>query len=107
MEGSYLGPEFGRQEIITMAKKTQGRLAKQKTRHIVNTTAQLIAEGNVIGWFQGRMEFGPRALGARSIIADARLPGMQKKLNLKIKYRKASGLSPRQCLRSTRRSTLI
>ena len=49
--------------------------------------AEKIAEGNVIGWFQGRMEFGPRALGSRSILADARNRGMQKKLNLKIKYR--------------------
>ena len=51
------------------------------------TTARLIDEGNVVGWFQGRMEFGPRALGGRSILADARNPAMQKKLNLKVKYR--------------------
>jgi carbamoyltransferase len=56
-----------------------GRLSK--------TSARLIAEGNVMGWFQGRMEFGPRALGNRSILADARNPEMQKKLNLKVKYR--------------------
>jgi carbamoyltransferase len=54
---------------------------------LLEKVAKLIAEGNVIGWHQGRMEFGPRALGARSIIADARNPEMQKKLNLKIKYR--------------------
>jgi carbamoyltransferase len=56
---------------------------------LLQRTAQLIAEGNIIGWHQGRMEFGPRALGARSILADPRDPGMQKKLNLKIKYRES------------------
>jgi carbamoyltransferase len=59
----------------------------EKEEELLQKVASLIAEGMVIGWHQGRMEFGPRALGARSIIADARNPEMQKKLNLKIKYR--------------------
>ncbi len=88
MNGSYLGPEFSDADILKMAKKN-----KAVSNHyndfnsLVGTTAKLIGEGNVIGWFQGRMEFGPRALGGRSILADPRNPEMQKKLNLKIKFR--------------------
>ncbi len=71
-----------------MAKKYVANFEEFSTFSVLATkTATLLADGNVIGWFQGRMEFGPRALGNRSIIGDARNPEMQKKLNLKIKYR--------------------
>jgi len=86
--GSYLGPEFSSNEI----RRTLQRY-NAKTHYfgdfgkLAADVAQKLAEGNVVGWFQGRMEFGPRALGDRSILGDARNPEMQKKLNLKIKYR--------------------
>ncbi|WP_234733063.1 carbamoyltransferase family protein [Tellurirhabdus bombi] len=90
MEGSYLGPTFSDLDVELMSRKygavytrydNFGDLAKQ--------TAQVLAEGNVVGWIQGRMEFGPRALGGRSILGDPRNAEMQKKLNLKIKYRES------------------
>jgi carbamoyltransferase len=88
MSGSYLGPEYSDTEILRMAKRNKA-VAHHYTdfNSLAEKTAQLMSEGNVVGWFQGRMEFGPRALGGRSIIADARNPEMQKKLNLKIKFR--------------------
>lgn len=88
MDGSYLGPEFSDKD----AHRTLERYGA-KARHyadfqtLASDVARMLSEGNVIGWFQGRMEFGPRALGNRSILGDARNPEMQKKLNLKIKYR--------------------
>lgn len=88
LKGSYLGTEHSDMEIKTVAKKYRAPYEQFETENaLVEKTASLIADGNIIGWHQGRMEFGPRALGARSIIADARNPEMQKKLNLKIKYR--------------------
>jgi carbamoyltransferase len=90
MKGAYLGPEFSDDEI----ERRLGRLGAIAT-HIPHDqtlyaeAARLIAESNVIGWHQGRMEFGPRALGARSIVGDARSKVMQKKMNLKIKYRES------------------
>jgi carbamoyltransferase len=88
MSGSYLGPYFSEKEIIGTLKKQKAVYSKAADESILCTKiASLLAEGNVIGWFQGRMEFGPRALGNRSILADARNPEMQKKLNLKIKQR--------------------
>lgn len=88
MKGSYLGPSYTDEEIVTTAKNFNGKYKRYEERDALNeVVARLINEGNVIGWFQGRMEFGPRALGNRSILADARNPEMQKKLNLKIKYR--------------------
>jgi carbamoyltransferase len=88
MKGSYLGPFFSNKEIRQMNKTTK---AIYKQFHdfddLTRLIAHKIADGNVVGWFQDRMEFGPRALGNRSILADARNPEMQKKLNLKIKYR--------------------
>ena len=88
MQGSYLGPDFSEKEIISTVKKTKA-VAEEYGDFSDLTTfiADKIADGNVVGWFQGRMEFGPRALGNRSILGDARNPEMQKKLNLKIKYR--------------------
>jgi carbamoyltransferase len=88
MEGSYLGPEFSAKEVRRMLQK-YGAEAHfyEQFQNLASDVASKISEGNVVGWFQGRMEFGPRALGNRSILGDARSPEMQKKLNLKIKYR--------------------
>lgn len=88
MQGTYLGPEFSDIDVQQTINKYSAT-AKQFTDFEVlsSVTADLIAQGNVIGWMQGKMEFGPRALGNRSILGDARNPEMQKKLNLKIKYR--------------------
>ncbi len=88
LKGSYLGTEHSDKEIMRMANKYGAIYSHfENEDELLDKLAGLIADGNVIGWHQGRMEFGPRALGARSIIADARNPEMQKKLNLKIKYR--------------------
>lgn len=88
MKGSYLGPSFSDEEIQTAASFFNAKYKRYDEREVLNMlTARLLNEGNVIGWFQGRMEFGPRALGNRSILADPRNPEMQKKLNLKIKFR--------------------
>lgn len=88
MKGSYLGPEYSEEEMFAMLKTHGVKYTKYDDfTELAKKTAQLIDEGNVVGWFQGRMEFGPRALGNRSILGDARRPEMQKKLNLKIKYR--------------------
>lgn len=88
LRGSYLGPEFSETDILPVSRK-YGILGRkmENVAALADETAKLIAEGNVIGWFQGRMEFGPRALGARSILADARRSDMQRKLNLSIKNR--------------------
>jgi carbamoyltransferase len=88
MKGSLLGPEFTDIEIARTIKKYESKaLFYNDEESLCSDTAALLNEGNVVGWFQGRMEFGPRALGNRSILGDARNPEMQKKLNLKIKYR--------------------
>ena len=88
MSGTYLGPEYSNKEILTMSKKTKSVFQKYDDFDLLaKDISKEISKGSIVGWFQGRMEFGPRALGARSIIADARNPEMQKKLNLKIKYR--------------------
>ncbi len=88
IEGSYLGPSYSDKEIESMIRKTKANFVKpNEFSEVAQYTAAKIAEGKVIGWFQDRMEFGPRALGNRSILGDARNPEMQKKLNLKIKYR--------------------
>ncbi|UFH56410.1 carbamoyltransferase [Spirosoma sp. KNUC1025] len=90
MRGSYLGPTFSDLDVELMAVKYKA-VAKQFTNfdELSSETAKLLAEGNVVGWVQGRMEFGPRALGGRSILGDPRNAEMQKKLNLKIKYRES------------------
>ncbi len=88
MKGSYLGPYFSDKEIMIMNKKFKAVFEHINSfEKLSQKVARLISEGNVVGWFQGRSEFGPRALGNRSILADPRNPEMQKKLNLKIKYR--------------------
>ncbi|MDI6741194.1 MAG: carbamoyltransferase [Smithella sp.] len=88
MQGSYLGPEFSDKEAVMAFKKHKAVYNRAESYDALSReVAELIDKGHVIGWFQGRMEFGPRALGNRSILADPRNREMQKKLNLKIKYR--------------------
>jgi len=88
MKGAYLGPSFNDEEIRAAASSFSAKYKRYEEREALNElVARLINEGNAIGWFQGRMEFGPRALGNRSILADPRNPEMQKKLNLKVKFR--------------------
>ncbi len=90
MQGSYLGPSYSDKEIKQAIKKMKAPFVKyDSVSELTKKTAELISTGNAIGWFQGRMEFGPRALGNRSIIADPTNPEMQRKLNLKIKYRES------------------
>ena len=89
MAGAYLGPEFSQADIEARLQKTGARFKILGTAEMVQTTAQALADGNAVGWFQGRMEFGPRSLGNRSIIADPRNTAMQKNLNLKVKYRES------------------
>lgn len=88
MKGALLGPEFNDQEILKTVRRHKALYRKYDDfNNLCADVARLLAEGNVVGWFQGRMEYGPRALGNRSILGDPRQPDMQKKLNLKIKYR--------------------
>ena len=88
LEGSYLGPSYSDKEIESMIKKTKAEYEKiDSFGSLASIVAEEIAAGKIVGWFQDRMEFGPRALGNRSIIGDARNHEMQKKMNLKIKYR--------------------
>lgn len=87
--GSYLGPDYSRQEIKDYLDNNGYPYRELKDRSLYNEVVNKLASGEVVGWFQGRMEFGPRALGARSIIGDARNSDMQKKMNLKIKYRES------------------
>ncbi len=88
-KGSFLGPRYADSEIEEFLKKNKLPYRRLSSEDIIKTAAGLLNEGNVIGWFQGRMEFGPRALGHRSIIGDARLKDMQTKMNLKIKFRES------------------
>lgn len=90
MKGTYLGPEFSDSDIKSAVMKYNAPYKYfEDAEELFGIAADLLANGKVIGWFQGRMEFGPRALGNRSILGDARNKGMQKRLNLKIKYRES------------------
>ena len=89
MKGALLGSKYDNEEIENSLLKCGAKFVLLDDDSIIKTTAKALAEGKAIGWFQGRMEFGPRALGARSIIADPRAENMQKKLNLKVKYRES------------------
>ncbi|MDC3220435.1 carbamoyltransferase [Flavobacteriales bacterium] len=90
MKGSYLGPEYSGLDIEKMAKRYNASFKKYTDfSELSKDVAGYIEQGNAVGWFQGRMEFGPRALGGRSIIGDARNPDTQLKLNMKIKYRES------------------
>ena len=84
---AYLGPEYKDDEIAAYLDARGVPYQALPRPELLGTTARLLSEGNVIGWFQGRMEFGPRALGGRSILADPRDPGMRDTLNMKIKFR--------------------
>ncbi|MEK9610660.1 MAG: carbamoyltransferase [Alphaproteobacteria bacterium] len=87
MGGSYLGPRFSNEEIETQFRSCGAIFQKLNEEELISVVVEAIIQGQVIGWMQGRMEFGPRALGNRSIIADPRIEEMQEKLNLKIKFR--------------------
>ncbi len=89
MQGAYLGPSYRDSEVESLLRKLGAVFHKYSEAEVVEQTANALIEGKAIGWMQGRMEFGPRALGGRSIIADPRLPHMQKQLNLKVKYRES------------------
>ena len=89
MKGAYLGPEFGDDEIESKLNACGAVFKKLSEEELIEEVATALTSEKAIGWFQGRMEFGPRALGARSIIADPRSPNMQKQLNLKVKYRES------------------
>lgn len=89
MRGSYLGPAFEQQEIERRLTAAGARFGVLPSADVPRACAREIAEGRALGWFQGRMEFGPRALGGRSILGDARSPTMQRMLNLKVKYRES------------------
>jgi carbamoyltransferase len=89
MRGSYLGPRFAEQEIKDYLDRIGAKYQRLGDSELLPRVAELLAHENVVGWFQGRMEFGPRALGGRSIIGDARSPKMQSVMNLKIKYRES------------------
>ena len=89
MQGAYLGPEFSDAEIEAELVKFDAIFTKLSETEMIEKVASALTDGKAIGWMQGRMEFGPRALGGRSIIADPRSPKMQKQLNLKVKYRES------------------
>jgi len=89
MKGAYLGPSFTQRECEDRLRAAGARFTVVDDQATIAKCAGALAEGKALGWFQGRMEFGPRALGARSILGDARSPTMQSVLNLKVKYRES------------------
>ena len=89
MQGSYLGPKFKDAEIESELKRLNGNYKKMTNENLIEITAKELSNEKTVGWFQGRMEFGPRALGGRSIIADPRSERMQRELNLKVKFRES------------------
>src|SRR5437762_13218674 len=89
MKGAYLGPEFANDEVEEFLLTSGARYRRVERTELAETVARLLADEKVVGWFQGRMEFGPRALGARSILGDPRSPSMQSQMNLKIKFRES------------------
>ncbi|MBC8298396.1 MAG: carbamoyltransferase [Pelagibacterales bacterium] len=89
MKGSYLGPDYSNEAIKNTLKKIGAIFIEYSDDDLINKTADFLSKGDAIGWFQGRMEFGPRALGGRSILGDPRSEKMQKNLNLKVKYRES------------------
>ena len=89
MQGSYLGPEYSQKEIEEQLDKAGAKYEIFKDEELLDKTATDLSKEEAIGWFQGRMEFGPRALGGRSILGDPRSEKMQKNLNLKVKYRES------------------
>jgi carbamoyltransferase len=89
MEGSYLGPMFPDEEIAKRLEGMSARFEVLEEDELIRSCVEILQEGKAVGWFQGRMEFGPRSLGARSILGDARSPQMQSVLNLKVKFRES------------------
>ena len=89
MAGAYLGPEYAQDEIERRLAAQDARFQVLSDEKVITETAKALADGAAVGWFQGRMEFGPRALGARSILSDPRPADAQRKLNLKVKYRES------------------
>ena len=89
MQGSFLGPEYDQSQIESELKKIGANFIVLNENDLLNKTVEDLSNGEAIGWFQGRMEFGPRALGGRSILGDPRSKTMQKNLNLKVKYRES------------------
>lgn len=89
MQGSYLGPQFNQSECETRLQKAGAIFHTLSTEGIIHETVNALESEKAVGWFQGKMEFGPRSLGGRSILADPRSPTMQKKLNLKVKFRES------------------
>ena len=89
MKGAYLGPEYSQEYIEKILTKIGARFEVVSDRDLIASTAEALVDGKAVGWHQGRMEFGPRSLGNRSIIADPRSPSVQKQLNLKVKHRES------------------
>ena len=89
MRGAYLGPEYSQREIEARLRAAGARYSVVDDDAVIRHAAEALVAQKALGWFQGRMEFGPRALGARSILGDPRSPAMQKMLNLKVKYRES------------------
>ena len=89
MQGAYLGPAYAQADIEVRLKAAGAQFTVHADADVIDLTARALAAGQAIGWHQGRMEFGPRSLGARSILADPRSPGVQRQLNLKVKFRES------------------
>jgi carbamoyltransferase len=89
MQGAYLGPSFSPADVEARLTRLGARYSVLSDERLIEATVGALGDGKAVGWFQGRMEFGPRALGARSILADARSPAMQSTLNLKVKHRES------------------
>jgi carbamoyltransferase len=89
MHGAYLGPAYAAEDVARRLQHSGARYSILAEQDLIDAAARALAAGKAVGWFQGRMEFGPRALGARSILGDPRSPTMQKTLNLKVKYRES------------------
>jgi carbamoyltransferase len=89
MRGAYLGPDFSEDEVLAYLRSQDAVFRKLEREELIETVAGLLANEKVVGWFKGRMEFGPRALGARSILGDARSTAMGRQMNLKIKFRES------------------
>ena len=87
--GSYFGPDYSQSEIETQLTRAGAQFSVLEDQDLIATTVQPVMDEKAIGWFQGRMEFGPRALGARSIFGDPRSASMQKSLNSRVKYRES------------------
>lgn len=89
MRGAYLGPAYSQAETESRLQKCGAQFELLEDTALIETCAEDLAQGKALGWFRGRMEFGPRALGNRSVLGDPRSPTMQKTLNLKVKYRES------------------